>query len=76
MSGDSDECLILGHVCVDGLTEGESSCRSGPWLEFIMTPGQITSHLYRAIDIRGPLRWQREETLGMEEWKSDLWVNK
>lgn len=75
MSENLDEWLILGNVYGDGLTDGESSRRSGPWLGFIMTPGQITSHLYSAIDIYRLLQWRREETLGMEEWKSDLWVN-
>lgn len=75
MSANVDEWLIFVHIYGDGLTEGESGRRSGPWLGFIMTSGQISNHLYCAIDIYRLLQWQREETLGMEEWKSDLWVN-
>lgn len=75
MSGNLDEWLMLDHVCRDGLTDGESGHRSGSWPGFIMTLGQITSHLHTAIDICRLLQWQREETLEVEEWKIDLWAN-
>ena len=70
MSGNLDEWLILGHVCGEGLTEGESSRRSGPWPGFIMTPGQITSHLHCAIDIGRALQWQRVRGGGHWGWKN------
>lgn len=61
MSGNVDGWHISGHVHGGGATEGDSSCRSGHWLGFITTPGQITGHLYSAIDICTLLQWRRSE---------------